>query len=184
MALPPTALDNLLSAARSAEELAELLAHVGCLTPHGMYDRFGMVSLVEHVAEEWQPPRRLAPGALPPGSTHDCRASLWEALSNTLTEAGYLDMRGWPAAHDRDMEPRPVQAIIDAVRASTDARSGTVSAGFWLYDLEQAKRAALAGVLDERSLTCAACARQLPEGASFCGWCGERQRFSCACGAW
>jgi hypothetical protein len=184
MALPPTALDYLLAAGRSAEELAELLARVGCLTPHGMYDRFGMVSLMEQIAREWQPPRRLAPGGFAPGSDHHCSQSPWEVLSDALTQAGYLDMRGWPAADDFVVGPHPVQSIIDAVHASTDARRGAVTAGCWLYDLAQAKRAALAGILDERSLACSACARPLPDGASFCGWCGERQQFRCSCGGW
>lgn len=105
----------LLRAARSTEEIVELLDRAACLTAQGRAERSAVIALLEQTAQAFHPPPPPPDvGALlgwePP--------SLEGEIADALAEAGYLDADGWWALHDIDTYEARVQRAIAEVRAA------------------------------------------------------------------
>ena len=179
LALAPTALQFLIDAARSDEELFDLLRLAGCLTPRGRANRSTVVVLMTRIRDAYEPPFRA--GQELPGSSHGC-PTVWDSIEESLSRAGYLQLAAWPDTHRRisssDVEKR-VEKIISDARASQGGPPDSDTP--WLQALAEGQRQRRREAFEIGPIPCPECRRDLPDGVLACVWCGADLPFICSC---
>ena len=179
MARSATAVEMLVESAGTVDELVELLRLSGCLTVRGRANRSMVVAMMTRARDDFEPP--FSVGHEEPDAGHSCPGP-WDAIEETLTRGGYLQLAGWPDAYrhvsDSDVKKR-VQRTIDEARAARDVQAPADSC--WLNEAADIRRRERRLAFEVGPIRCPECRRQLPDGVPVCVWCGVQLPYICAC---
>jgi hypothetical protein len=155
-------LELLVEAGESSAEQYELLRWVRCLSPQGLADRAGVLTVLDDVARESEEAARS------PAQSPTSDPTVPQIQVGELRSAGYLDEAGCTQFDTWPGEWETVSRIVAEVRA---ARKQTGDAG---GGSGGSAGAGGVSVQPADTVDCQTCGRRVPVAARYCGYCGIR----------